>query len=100
MFHFRPFDVCLAELVNDFVILAEIEATLVEITIVLIENTAEFGNGSIEETVLFVDEAVEPGHDPARRGWLAARGSLQRVHRVIEPALFKIDSRQIDRAVR
>src|ERR1041385_352740 len=76
--HFRPFEISLAQFVDDLVVLAEIKTALVELRIVVFQDAAEFADGLVEKSVLLVYQAVDPGNRPARGGRIEFRGALKR----------------------
>src|SRR6187399_503763 len=83
------FEQGLAELVDYFVVLAEIESAFVQFGIAILEDAAKLGNGLVEEAVLFVHKTVEPRHGPARSRRLGFGGALQRSDGVIEAAFLE-----------
>ena len=62
----RSFKQGLAQFVDDFVIETEIECTPLQLFGSIFKDASEFNDGPIEITVLFVHEAIEPRHGPAR----------------------------------
>jgi len=93
--HFGAFVICLAQFVDHFVVLAEIEAAPLELGIAIFKDAAKFADRFVEKTVLLVYKPIEPRDGPPWRGWLELRRPLQRLNRLFQPPFLQINARQI-----